>query len=51
MSDTQTLRRIAERGLKYAQDNKDSHYVDLFQHLLDELARVNILSVDTKPII
>jgi hypothetical protein len=39
------LRRIAERGLRLAQgpgsgDNApDTVYVDLFQHLLDEIAR------------
>lgn len=30
------LRRIAERGLKKAQ-REQSQYVDLFQHLLDEI--------------
>jgi hypothetical protein len=44
------VRRIAERGLKKAQEDADdpcaSHYVDvdsyvdLFQHLLDELERI-----------
>lgn len=33
------IRRIAERGLKYAQERRDSTYVDLFQHILDELER------------
>jgi len=35
------LRRIAERGRNYALNNLDSTYVDLFQHLLDELERTN----------
>jgi len=34
------IRRIAERGLRAAQERKDSQFVDLFQHLLDELERV-----------
>jgi len=34
------LRRIAERGLKYAQEHNDSAYVDIFQHLLDEIERL-----------
>lgn len=35
------LRRIAERGLSLAQrgDNDGFRYVDLFQHLLDEIKR------------
>ena len=33
------LRRIAERGLASAQKDKNSEYVDIFQHLLDELER------------
>lgn len=33
------IRRIAERGLKLAQARRDSSFVDLFQHLLDELDR------------
>ena len=39
MSDTDILRRIAERGLKLAQD-ADPRFIDIFQHLLDEIPRV-----------
>jgi hypothetical protein len=35
----QIIRRIAERGLRRAQERQDSEYVDLFQHILDELGR------------
>ena len=35
--DLNVLRRIAERGLHFAQEREDSHYVDLFQHMLDEI--------------
>lgn len=35
------LRRIAERGRKLAFSEKQTHYVDLFQHILDELERTN----------
>ena len=35
--DLNVLRRIAERGLRTAQENMDSQYVDLFQHMLDEI--------------
>lgn len=35
--DTNIIRRIAERGLKRAQERKDSEFVDVFQHMLDEL--------------
>lgn len=31
------LRRVAERGLRRAQEREDSEFVDIFQHLLDEL--------------
>lgn len=39
------LRRIAERGLKHAHsfEDPDSGFVDLFQHLLDELKRLEAL--------
>ena len=34
------LRRISERGLSLAQnDNNGEKYIDLFQHLLDEIYR------------
>lgn len=40
--DIDIIRRIAERGLKVAQDRADSQeYIDIFQHILDELERVN----------
>lgn len=39
MSDMEVLRRIAERGLKKAQ-REQSSYVDLFQHMLDEIHAV-----------
>lgn len=38
MSDMDVLRRIAERGLEMAHA-EESKYVDLFQHMLDELER------------
>ncbi len=36
------LRRIAERGLRQAQDDpwQGYQYVDIFQHLLDEIERI-----------
>ncbi len=34
------LRRVADRGLKRAQENGHSEYVDIFQHILDEIERV-----------
>ena len=34
------IRRIAERGLKVAQRNKKGEFVDLFQHMLDEVERL-----------
>ena len=37
--DKDVLRRIAERGLKRAQEQQDSEYCDIFQHFLDELER------------
>lgn len=39
MSDIDIIRRTAERGLKLAQD-QGPQFIDLFQHLLDEAARV-----------
>ena len=40
--DINVIRRIAERGLKMAQDRADSQeYIDIFQHILDELERVD----------
>jgi hypothetical protein len=38
-SDLDTLRRIAERGLKEAQ-SRNPAYIDLFQHMLDEISRI-----------
>ena len=35
--DLSILRRIAERGLKFAQE--DTKYIDIFQHLIDEIER------------
>ncbi len=37
--DKDVLRRIAERGLARAQEQEDSEYCDIFQHILDELER------------
>lgn len=34
------VRRITERGLKRAQEQGSSGYVDIFQHILDELERI-----------
>ena len=39
--DKAVLRRIAERGLARAQGQEDSEYCDIFQHILDELERVD----------
>ena len=39
MSDKDILRRIAERGMKMAHEC-DVRFVDIFQHLLDEIARL-----------
>ncbi len=36
----EVIRRIIERGHRFAQKRSDSASVDLFQHLLDELARL-----------
>ena len=47
MSDLDILRRIAERGLKQAQRQQDG-YVDLFQHMLDELERFVKAQEETK---
>jgi hypothetical protein len=41
VSQLEIIRRIAERGLKFSQDNK-SECVDLFQHILDELERIKL---------
>lgn len=35
-SDLDILRRIAERGMKLAHE-LDTRFVDIFQHLLDEI--------------
>jgi len=34
------LRRIAERGLAMAQGQRHSHFIDMFQHMLDEIERL-----------
>jgi hypothetical protein len=39
VSDLDILRRTAKRGLKAAQEC-DSQFVDVFQHMLDEIQRV-----------
>lgn len=41
-SDLDVIRRIAERGRTYALNTGAKDFVDLFQHLLDEVARVKI---------
>ena len=41
------VRRIAERGLKHAQREKDSIYCDLFQHMLDELKLIEHSKTET----
>ena len=33
------LRRISDRGLKLAQEKEYNQFIDLFQHLLDEIER------------
>jgi uncharacterized membrane protein YqiK len=40
VSDIHVIRRIAERGLQRAQEDLDSEYVDIFQHILDEIERM-----------
>lgn len=40
--DLDVLRRIAERGLARAQKDMDSEYVDIFQHMLDEIERAEL---------
>jgi hypothetical protein len=42
------LRRVAERGLSYAIsfDDPDSGFVDLFQHILDEIAVLKVYIQD-----
>ena len=44
MSDLDILRRSAERGLKLAQE-KGPDFIDIFQHLLDEIQRANTVIV------
>lgn len=39
-ADHDIIRRITERGLKRAQERKDSEFIDIFQHLKDELERI-----------
>jgi len=34
----EVLRRIAERGLRYGEAYKLTHVVDLFQHMINEIA-------------
>ena len=36
------VRRVTERGLRRAQERGDSEFIDIFQHLMDELERVDI---------
>ena len=43
MSDKDILRRIAERGMKLAHE-KDTSFIDIFQHLLDEIERLSTQS-------
>jgi len=43
----QVIRRIAERGLRRAQIREDSEYVDLFQHMLDEIEQLRRYDNDT----
>lgn len=33
------IRRITEQGLARAQEKENSEFVDIFQHILDELER------------
>lgn len=35
------LRRISERGLRQAQANLNHRDIDIFQHLLDEIKRID----------
>lgn len=34
------LKRISERGLNLAVEERHTHFTDLFQHLLDEIERL-----------
>lgn len=36
------VQRIAERGLRYAQEDNHSHYIDLFQHTLDLVEQIEV---------
>ena len=40
MSDIDILRRIAERGLRLAQQDTGHKFIGIFQHMLDEIYRV-----------
>ena len=42
------IRRMAERGKTFAYNNKNDEYIDMFQHILDELERVGITNNDNK---
>ncbi len=39
--DLDIIRRIGERGLRLAKNELDNRFIDIFQHLLDELERIN----------
>ena len=41
LDDLIVIRRIVDRGLSLAVQEKHSHFTDVFQHLLDELQRIN----------
>ncbi len=41
LDDLVVIRRIADRGLSLAVKEKHTHFTDVFQHLLDELQRIN----------
>lgn len=43
--DIDILRRIAERGLARAQEQQDSEYCDIFQHLLDEIEFLELYEI------
>jgi hypothetical protein len=42
------LRRTVDRGLKLAVEEKHTHFTDVFQHLLDELERLEKYYVEPR---
>ena len=40
LEQVENLRRASERGLRLAQKEMHSNFIDAFQHLLDDIARL-----------